>query len=149
MATFPILNRMDVTRPPTHTSPQASRSSGTYLYTSANKTVEMTKLKVTSTTSNNVRNSPKEKASHVPKAASTVLTSNETMSKKPTPKTNPRERTLERRIRQSPRVLLRFGIPQIRSSEVCSSTNTVEAPMSKVTTPITVATRLFPIWVAL
>jgi hypothetical protein len=36
------------------------------------------------------------------------------MSKKPTPKTSPRERNLERRIRQSPRVLMRFGIPQIR-----------------------------------
>ena len=91
-----------------------------------------------------VRHSPKNEATQISKAATTVLTNSDTISKNPTPKTNPTDRNRARTICHNPPNLLRFGIPQMRSSEFCSSTNTDDAPMIRATTPISVAKRLLP-----
>ena len=73
--------------------------------------------------------------------ATLALTSSETMSRKASPRIRPKDSTRARSSPQTPLGFSRSGTCQMRSSELCSSPNTVVAPMISTTMLIRPATR--------
>ncbi|MDT4856520.1 hypothetical protein FQZ97_909130 [compost metagenome] len=87
------------------------------------------------TASATTANSPNMGAHHLPSAASDALSTSDTMSRKPMPRTSPSESRRTRKKSRTPPVWRSAGTCQMRSIAFCSSANTVVAPISSVPRP--------------
>jgi len=78
-----------------------------------------------------------------------ALVTSETSSKKPSPRMKPSESSRLRIMAQTPEACGALGACQMRSSALCSSANTVVAPMMSTTMLTAVATSPWVGWLAL